>query len=462
MINPFKSAGFRHFTVAFFVGIFLVTIVVFFYRPDNRAHTAQDPDSSPPVRIPASGGSPSVTFQSPSTKAPRDLFEEILALQANEPAQTVILLASLVSIEDAGVREMWAYLLRTAPRLDGPASLMAAYLWQRMDAIEPGTPMPDGWELDRFNLAAEEQREELHANIHQRLLAGELVTDDERKLFFAEEISRDPLAAVNLWVALTRDGDSVRELSLFARAFMDEALRDKLLAAITAWNAKQQHPASEAFLLSILMEDWLASSPAEVEQWLSSPERASLRDELLGNLATQMAGDDPIKAWEWSAKLPEAQRLSAQITTLTEMAIRDPEMGIKQLESVKDEAARKELVKTFSLHHSVGDYDQWQTWRDSLPSKTEQDSANVAAFETWMSRSLEDALQWLGTFEGPQRMDLLSSMALRNSSNDPDGVAAWIKSLSTPEQRKEVGAAALRGIPQSDQKAMETILNAMK
>lgn len=267
---------------------------------------------------------------------------------------------------------------------------------------------------------------------------------------------------MKLWVGCTKDGEFARELQLFSRAFSREAVRDQLLNAALEWNGKTKNPCSTAYIVSLLIEDWMASDPSAVDQWLAAPERATYREELMGNLASTMVRQDPQKAWEWSEHLPESQRLSARIQGLMELAMKNPQMGMRQLDTVTDEAARKSLVPAFSMSFAVNAYAPWKAWRDALPSQAEQDQANVAAFDTWLGHSPDESLTWLGTYQGPERVDLISSMALRSSADDPEGVAAWIKSLQSPEDRRTAGSAALRGIPGNDHKVIQTILDVMK
>lgn len=397
----------------------------------------------------------------PSTSH-RELFEQLLAVPAEDPARTVELLGDLVRISDSGVREMWQQLLRTAPRLNGAANMMCAYLWKRMCLMAPDTPMPDGWEMDRFSTVASLSSDDGLARIRARLEAGENVSENERRLFFSAEVTRDPIVAMKLWVSCTNDGEYARELQLFSRAFTREAVRQQLLNAALEWNAKLNNPSSAAYIVSLLIEDWLASDPLAVEKWMAVPERSAYREELMGDLAGIMVRQDPQKAWEWSMHLPESQRLSARIQGLMELAMRNPQIGMRQLDTVSDEAARKSLVPAFSMSYAVNAYDQWKSWRDALPSQADQDRANVAAFDTWMGHSPEESLTWLGTYQGPERIDLISSMALRCAADDPAGVAAWIKSLQNADDRSAAGSAALRGIPGSDYKAIQTILDVMK
>lgn len=397
----------------------------------------------------------------PSTNH-QELFEQILAVPAEDPARTVELLGALVRVSDSGVREMWGQLLRAAPRLDGAANMMCAYLWKRMCLITPDTAMPDGWEMDRFSEVASLSSEEGLASTRARLEAGENVSENERRLFFSTEIARDPIAAMKLWASCSNDGEYSRELQLFSRSFTREALRESLLKAALEWNAKLQNPSNTAYIVSLLIEDWMASDPLAVEKWLAAPERADYREELMGNLASTMVRLDPEKAWQWSEHLPESQRLSTRIHGLMELAMRNPQLGMRQLDTVSDDAARKTLVPAFSMSYAMNAYDQWETWRDALPSQADQDRANVAAFDTWMGRSPEKSLTWLGTYQGPERVDLISSMALRSASDDPAGVAVWIKSLQSPDDRRAAASAALRGIPGNDHKAIQTILDVMK
>ena len=147
-------------------------------------------------------------------------------------------------------------------------------------------------------------------------------------------------------------------------------------------------------------------------------------------VANARALDEPAEAWAWSKKLEGAERLQALRTGAMQLAVRDPENGVKLIAALEDPAERETAVTNFANILAAKDFDRWQEWRDSLPP-AEKDMANESAFALWVNVDADRAAEWLNTRpKGAGRDEMIGLLVNYYAGRDPETCSDWIRTIS--------------------------------
>jgi hypothetical protein len=436
-------------TVAFVAGRLTHSAVSTAQVAENNAESSREirsPQETQPV------------LKNPTRDA--DVLTGLLATPAERLVAIAEGIGRLVALDTAATLRAWQSLGTRVPRSDYVGSLVAAYLWSRQAAINPETPLPEGWGLESFpglkaSLAIRDNLDQIRSD----LLAGKKVPYAERRMFFEDAVSKDPVGSFAIWLKNHTKDDILDELPWFQRAMEDPAHRDDLLAAIegsvgdAVWRSD---------LLEQLIRGWAAADAVAALEWISNPKLAAYKERLRVAYADTLCRVDPQAAWSLSEDLPRDVRLAAQFSASQILAQQNPQMGIARVNAIKDPKQREEVVSYFGETLAIYHYDEWQKWRDTLPPD-EQNKVNEAAFESWVGADAPAALAWLEKRPpGPAKLGMISEFASKYSSGQPEVVSAWIRTLPSGNDRLTAVVAGLRGMSDADHQGIRKLLEAAR
>lgn len=398
------------------------------------------------------------TLKDPTRDA--DVLSGLLATPAENLVSIAEGIGRLVALDGAATSRAWQSLATRVPRPDYVGSLVAAYLWSCQVALDPETPLPHGWGLESFPglKASIALRDDLD-QIRTDLLAGKKVPYAERRMFFEDAISKDPVGSFAIWLKNHDRDTSLDELPWFQRAMENAAHRNQLLGAL---ENSIPDPAWRAELLAMLLRDWTIADPEAALGWINDPRMAPYKDRLRITYADTLCRVYPQAAWSLSEELPREVRLAAQFSAAQILAQEEPLMGIERVNALEDPRQREEVVSYFGETLAIYHYDEWQKWRDTL-SPAEQNKVNEAAFESWVGADTPAALAWLEKRPpGPAKLAMMSDFASRFSSAQPEVVSQWIRTLPNPDDRVSAVVAGLRGMSDADHAGIRKLLEAAR
>jgi hypothetical protein len=366
-------------------------------------------------------------------------------------------IGALTRMSDGEAKEAWTVLSQRTPSMGFGNSLSVLYLWARMTRMGEDVEIPAGWGAEQYQQAIETEkaRRDL-AKLEKRLESGEQLVEAEKRALLSDVMRKDPLKGVELWCLSTKPGDYRSDAKWMGDILTDPATRAGIMARIRAWQAG----GDVAGVVSNLARNWIARDPAAVERWLQEPEQADVRDLLMNEVVNARSLADPAQAWEWSRDLPEEERLQALGISAMQLAVRDPENGMKLIAGLQDPGEREAAIKNFANILAARDFEQWQEWRDSLPA-AEQDVANESAFALWVNMDVDKATEWLNTRStGETRDRLIAAMVNYHAPKDAETCAEWIRTISDDSRRREAAGAALSSVGPYDLEQIRIILNA--
>ena len=403
---------------------------------------------------------PTVNAALQSENHDEDVLTGLLLTPSEELVAITEGVGKLARLDSSAAARAWNSLTQRPPRDDYVGSLVAAFLWSRQVALYPDTPLPAGWGLENYpGLKATIQMRPNLEQVREDLLAGKPVPYAERRLFFQDALSKEPVVAFSLWLNGYSAEARMDEVSWFGRLLENPEQRAALLKTL---NDSPLDKDARCGLLSQLISEWTAKDPAAVEAWINDPALAPYQEQLRATYAAIRCRTNPQEAWSLSEELPPEARFSAQLTASSILAREQPDMGIQRINEITDPGQREEMLKFFGQQLATSHYDKWLQWRDSLP-QAEQDQANESGFQDWVTTDTAAALKWLETRPpGPQKMELMSQFASRFSMNNPEEVAAWIRTLPNPNDRLTAAMSGLRGLPDTDHDAIRKILDALR
>jgi len=369
-------------------------------------------------------------------------------------------IGDLVRLDDAGAQAAFRRLAARPPRTDYIGSLVAAYLWNRSAKSNPECPKPEGWGLENFpGLSPDLLEVRDLTSIREALLQNRPVSFEERKTYFTQSFRTDPIGTFDLWLRGVNDNDRMDEMGWFSEAVVDPANRTE---AVRCLIRSGMQPEQVASLIDRLAGTWMLQAPKAYEQWLNDPLLASCRDRLQELYIARRCTVDPSAAWALTEALPANMRAAARRNGSRILATDKPELGMNYLAGVTDPNERREIVKVFGESLAVRHFDKWKSWRDSLPP-AEQDAVNEAAFESWVVEDVAGALAWLRKQpDGPAKTGMITETASRYATDQPETMAAWIRTLPDKNDRLTAVIAGLRSMPADAHEDLRTLMEAAK
>ena len=455
MISPIKYRG----------AIFAAAIAALAFVAGRLSHPSVREEKTPAKNTFERLGKPGrAALEAPPVLKDPTRDADVLSGLLATPSENLVSIAEgigrLVALDTGAKLRAWHSLATRVPRSDYVGSLVAAYLWSCQAAVHPETPLPVGWGLDSFpGLKASIAMRDNLDQIRDDLLAGKKVPYAERRMFFEDAISKDPVGSFAIWLKNHTKESSIDELPWFQRAMEDPAHRDGLLAAI---ESSVGDPAWRSDLLAHLIRGWAAADAVAALNWINDPKLAAYKDRLRVTYADTLCRIDPQAAWSLSEDLPRDVRLAAQFSASQLLAQEHPQTGIERVNAIKDPAQREEVVSYFGETLAIYHYDEWQKWRATLPLE-EQNKVNEAAFESWVSADAPAALAWLEKRPpGPAKLGMISEFASKYSAGQPEVVSAWIRTLPSTNDRLTAVVAGLRGMSDADHEGIRKLLEAAR
>lgn len=384
----------------------------------------------------------------------------IQRMRTTDPADMLAMLeaiGAMTRMTDAEARQAWLDLTGQTPTPGFGNSLGVLYLWARMTRMGESVDVPPGWGAEQYEQAIETEKVRGNlAGLRARMEAGDGLTEAERRIVLTDTVRQDPLKAVELWSRATLPGDFMNDAKWLTGALARADQRDAIMARLREWQAGE----NLAGAVSMLANRWIANDPAAVEKWLQEPAQADIRDALMVEVANARALAAPAEAWEWSKDLEGGERLQALRTGAMQLAVRDPESGIKLIAALDEPAERETAVKNFANILAAQDFDRWQQWRDSLPA-VEQDMANESAFALWVNADVDKAAGWLGSQpDGAGRDSMVGMLVNYYAGRDPETCSEWIRTIDNADRRREAAGAALSNVGPYDLEKIRVILAA--
>lgn len=385
----------------------------------------------------------------------------ISRMQSTDPSDMLAMLeaiGAMTRMSDEEAKTAWLELAKQTPVPGFGNSLGVLYLWSRMTRMGESVDVPQGWGAEQYQAAIEtEQVRGMLPQLLKRMEAGEGLSEAERRVVLTDTMRKNPLKAVELWCLSTRPEDYRNDAKWLGDALSDPGARDAIMARVREWQAK----GDLAGAVSMLANRWISKDPAAVERWLQEPAQADLRSGLMAEVANARALAEPAEAWKWSATLEGNERLQALRTGAMQLAVRDPDNGIRLIAGLEDPVERETAVKNFANILASRDYDKWQAWRDSL-APGEQAMANESSFALWVNMDVDQAAGWLAKqAKGTSRDEMVGMLVNYYAGRDPETCSEWIRSISDADRRKDAAGAALSNVGPYDFDKIRVILAAV-
>lgn len=382
-------------------------------------------------------------------------------MMTTDPSDMLAMLeaiGAMTRMSDEEAREAWSSLSKQVPSMGFGNSLSVLYLWSRLNRMGENVELPAGWGAEQYQQAVETEKARGNlADLRKRMESGDGLTEAERRVVLTDTARENPLKAVELWCLATRPEDFRNDAKWLTGVLANPEQREAVMARIRQW----QGGGDVAGVVSMLANRWISSDPEAVERWLQEPAQADIRSSLMVEVANARALDEPAEAWAWSKKLEGAERLQALRTGAMQLAVRDPENGVKLIAALEDPAERETAVTNFANILAAKDFDRWQEWRDSLPP-AEKDMANESAFALWVNVDADRAAEWLNTRpKGAGRDEMIGLLVNYYAGRDPETCSDWIRTISDMDRRKDAAGAALSNVGPYDLDKIRVILAAM-
>lgn len=416
---------------------------------------------STPKLVPA----PAPAIAVPSSNAPQSaslsltrIVEDFLGVEWSDTVALIRASGELHALDTGGIRQAWRILEKRAHTGTHQEKALVLYLWSRLARLDSSIRLPEAWSRDMNPeaLLAERVRQSMDV-IRQRLAAGESVDVYERKAFFKELANRDPAAGLAFWLSVSNHLEHIGEIAPFGVLLRDPIHRDVTLAKV---RAAADSPSDAAELITALASSWVTADLAEAGAWINTLGDAELKKRLTALLLVSSASALPATTFEITETLPVDQRTSARATGLAQLAYEDPASGMLLLDTVKDPAERRELIRVFGNNLAMHDTEAWLAWRETLPPE-EHDHANSAAFTSWAVLKPTDAAAWLKTHPAGQERDQLAAELVRiTAATQTETAIGWIQQIANPRDRLMAISMALGNLAPGDTQRMETILRA--
>lgn len=192
-----------------------------------------------------------------------------------------------------------------------------------------------------------------------------------------------------------------------------------------------QTEADSEHAIEIILGDWAKTHPAEAWQWIQSNDttgvldrfRVSIiqhwlplnadaallaimnlatsdeKDQLLANYAAFVAIDEPDRAFYWAYGLTnEKSRRHALDSVVYQWASSDPEQVILHLNSIVEPEIRQQMLfqsgPTITAQLAQTNPQRAMLWTSSL-NKYENEFLSPIAFQQWVNKNPDEALNWL-------------------------------------------------------------------
>jgi hypothetical protein len=174
-------------------------------------------------------------------------------------------------------------------------------------------------------------------------------------------------------------------------------------AAMVWAQARPEGPEKKAFI-DMALQGLARRLPEQAAPLLaqSSPQA---RPGMIGEIAANWSGSDPVRTIAWASQLPSAEERTV---------------------------AWQKLTENWSATHPV----EAATWLKTLPAGVERDAAAAVYARTVMGIDPDAALAWAGSIADPtQRTDTLRKAYLHWRQFDPDAAHTWLE--TTPDFAEE-------------------------
>jgi hypothetical protein len=391
--------------------------------------------------------------------SPRETIERALVADGTNMMNLVEAIGGLAGLSDAQVKEAWVDLTARPPVVSMGGSTTVIYLWGRMSRMGVVVEVPPGWGAENFSstIALEKVRGNL-PELRRRLESGEALDEAERRALYTEALHADPFAAVTLWMKNTKPWDFQADGRYFGNALANPKTRDAIMAEARKW---QKDPDLMGSLTLVLAKDWIARSPADVEEWLNLPAQSDVRTVVMQQVINMRAIADSLDTWRWSESLPDPERRQAVSMSARNLANTQPEIGARLIASLQDPGERQVAISEYGKILAANNIEQWEKWRDMLP-ENERSVTNESAFRSWVSSEPENAVKWLDSQpDGPAKTVMIGALVGVYAELDPQVAAQWIQSIPDPTQREQAAISAISAIGPNKLESVRTILSAV-
>ena len=396
-----------------------------------------------------------------SSSTPTGLPMGVDRMQTTDPSDMLAMLeaiGAMTRMTDAEAKQAWLELSERTPTPGFGNSLSVLYLWSRLSSMGESVEILPGWGAEQYQQAIDTEKARGNlAGLRKRMESGEGLSEAERRVVLTDTVREDPLKAVELWCLSTRPEDYRNDAKWLLGALGNPDSRAAIMERIRKW----QGAGDLAGAVSMLANQWISKDPDAVERWLQEPAQADVKGVLMAEVANAKALAEPAKAWEWSEHMEGEERQRALRTGAMQLAVRDPDEGIKLIAKLEEPADRETAVKNFANILAAQDFDKWLAWRDSLPQE-EQSMANESAFALWVNMNVDQAVGWLGTQpDGAGRDSMVGLLVNYYAGKDPEACSEWIRTISDADRRKDAAGAALSNVGPYDFEKIRIILAAV-
>lgn len=227
----------------------------------------------------------------------------------------------------------------------------------------------------------------------------------------------------------------------------------------------------------------LASEDLElVKQYFQQVTASEQKQWIASIVAEHLVRKDPVEALAWAREHDKGQELHLEMTILSQIARRDPELALAEAQRSSNAMQRDELVATVIHQVTRDDPEKAVGFLERISDRTQREQAASQIASRWMREDPDAALEWilgnepevadrmlmsssymlvrtdidaairiLPRIEGPQqtnlRMQVAQRLAMTRSSAEAQ---AFVRQFANEPGYEQLQTAVIEGVAQSD------------